>query len=303
MGPRPTSDRGSASRYGYQRSRHVATLSGIPDVANAQPGPEGCSGDRPSGHQSRPTSSGHPAAIAGGPGFSGARAPELVGALSEKPSTVRYASRCTGPGWEGVARRCIDITGAALILAVFALVMLVIALWIRLDSRGPVLLRQRRVGLRRHPFTIYKFRSMYVGGDDAAHRALIAAELRGEDTRRNGSTKIDRDPRITRVGRVLRKTSLDELPQLWNVLRGDMSLVGPRPCLEWEADMFPVEFADRFDVRPGLTGLWQVSGRSTLGTLDMLRMDVEYVRNQRLSRDIAILLATIPSMLRGDGAQ
>jgi lipopolysaccharide/colanic/teichoic acid biosynthesis glycosyltransferase len=197
----------------------------------------------------------------------------------------------------------VDVLAAALALVAMSPVFLVIAVWIRWDSPGPVLFRQRRVGLGRRPFTLYKFRSMRVGGDDAAHRALIEAELRGVDTLRDGSTKIEDDPRITRPGRLLRRTSLDELPQLWNVVRGDMSLVGPRPCLEWEAEMFPAEFAERFSVRPGLTGLWQVTGRSTVGTLDMLRMDVEYVRKQTPGGDIAILLATLPSLFRGDGAR
>ena len=126
------------------------------------------------------------------------------------------------------------------------------------------------------------------------HRTLIAAELRGEGTSVGGSTKVKDDVRITRSGRFLRRTSLDELPQLINILRGDMAIVGPRPCLTWEADLFPAEFAKRFAVRPGLTGLWQVSGRSTVGTLDMLRLDLEYVRGRRLTWDLAILLATIP---------
>ena len=196
-----------------------------------------------------------------------------------------------------------DLAGSAVLLVLTAPLMLVLAVWIRLDSAGPALHKQRRVGAGRRPFTFYKFRSMVVGGDDAAHRALIAAELRGEDTSQDGSTKIGDDPRITRAGRFLRRTSLDELPQLFNVLRGDMALVGPRPCLEWEADMFPAQYAERFDVRPGLTGLWQVQGRSTLGTLEMLELDLEYVRHRRLRLDVEILRATLPALLRHDGAR
>jgi lipopolysaccharide/colanic/teichoic acid biosynthesis glycosyltransferase len=119
----------------------------------------------------------------------------------------------------------------------------------------------------------------------------------------DGSSKLNNDHRITRTGAFLRRTSLDELPQLLNVLRGDMTLVGPRPCLDWEADMFPEEFQPRFSVRPGLTGLWQVSGRSTLGTLDMLRLDVRYIRNRSLRTDLAILLRTVPALLRSSGAR
>lgn len=205
--------------------------------------------------------------------------------------------------WECAVRRGADVLLAAVALLVLTPLLLAIVLSIRLDSPGPALFRQARVGAGRRTFTVYKFRSMRIGGDDAALRDLITAELRGEDTSSEGSWKIDADPRVTRTGRLLRRTSLDELPQLVNVLRGDMSLVGPRPCLPWEATMFPAEFADRFTVRPGLTGLWQVSGRSTVGTLDMLRMDVEYVRTRNLALDARILLATVPSMLGGDGAR
>jgi lipopolysaccharide/colanic/teichoic acid biosynthesis glycosyltransferase len=181
--------------------------------------------------------------------------------------------------------------------------MIVIAAVIRLTSPGPALFRQSRVGLARQPFSLYKFRTMRVGGDDAALREMITRELRGEDTSVGGSQKLDGDSRITRFGSFLRRTSLDELPQLFNVLLGDMGLVGPRPCLEWEAEMFPREFDERFGVRPGMTGLWQVSGRSNMGTLDMLRLDVYYVRHRTLSRDVGILTRTIPVVLRGDGAR
>jgi lipopolysaccharide/colanic/teichoic acid biosynthesis glycosyltransferase len=204
---------------------------------------------------------------------------------------------------EDVVRRFIDILVAALGLLVLSPAWLAIALWVRLDSPGPALFRQERIGLDRRPFPAYKFRSMVVGGDDQAHRSLIAAELRGESTAQGGSTKLDRDPRITRSGRFLRRTSLDEVPQLINVLRGDMCLVGPRPCLPWEADMFPAEYAERFDVPPGITGLWQVSGRSAVGTLDMLRMDVDYVHSRTLGRDLQILLRTVPVLFRGGGAR
>jgi lipopolysaccharide/colanic/teichoic acid biosynthesis glycosyltransferase len=204
---------------------------------------------------------------------------------------------------EGLGRRVMDLVGAVIILLVSLPVLLLVALWIRLDDGGPALYRQQRVGLNGQSFTLYKFRSMRTGGDDSAHRSLIAAELRGEDTARGGSTKIEDDPRVTRPGRFLRRTSLDEFPQLFNVLRGDMSLVGPRPCLAWEAEMFPPEFADRFSVRPGLTGLWQVAGRSTVGTLDMLRLDVEYVRTRGLGLDMLILARTAAALIRTDGAR
>jgi lipopolysaccharide/colanic/teichoic acid biosynthesis glycosyltransferase len=202
-----------------------------------------------------------------------------------------------------VAGRSLDLAGALVALLLLFPLLLAIAVWVRLDTPGPALFRQRRAGLDRRPFTTYKFRTMTADCSDCSHRELIEAEIRGEDTRQHGSTKIADDPRVTPSGRFLRRASLDELPQLFNVVRGDMSLVGPRPCLPWEAELFPAEFADRFTVRPGLTGLWQVNGRSTVGTLDMLRMDVDYVRNRRLGLDVRILLATIPSLIRGDGAR
>ncbi len=202
-----------------------------------------------------------------------------------------------------LARRTLDLLGAGLGLLLLAPVMLMIAAAVRAESRGGVLFRQQRVGRGQRPFLLYKFRTMRPGGDDRALRALIAAELRAEDTSKSGSCKIHDDPRITRVGRVLRRASLDELPQLFNVLRGDMSLVGPRPCLQWEAAMFPRMFDARFTVRPGLTGLWQVSGRSTVGTLEMLQLDMDYIQTRRLSEDVRIMLWTVPSMLSGDGAR
>ena len=204
---------------------------------------------------------------------------------------------------ERVVRRTIDIVVAGTALLVLGPLMALIAVAIRLTSPGPALFTQRRVGFGRKSFCFYKFRTMRVGSDDGAHRELIARELRGEDTSIRGSCKLDGDSRVTRVGSVLRRTSLDELPQLINVLRGDMTLVGPRPCLEWEAEMFPNEYDERFAVRPGVTGLWQVSGRSTVSTLDMLRLDVDYARHQTMRGDVAILARTVPVLLHGDGAR
>lgn len=201
------------------------------------------------------------------------------------------------------ARRAIDLTVAGLALLVLLPALAAIAVAIRLDSGGPALFRQTRVGEGQRPFTFFKFRTMHPGCDDHAHRELIAAELRGEDMCVEGSSKVHDDPRVTRVGGWLRAWSLDEIPQLFNVVTGEMTLVGPRPCLDWEAEMFPAEYAERYSVPPGLTGLWQVSGRSMVGTLDMLRLDVEYVRKRRFSGDLRIMIATVPAVLRGDGAR
>lgn len=205
--------------------------------------------------------------------------------------------------WEAPARRLLDVVLAGLALLLVGLPMVLIALLIRIDSSGPALFRQERVGRDRRPFMFYKFRTMGVGVGDAEHRKMIAAEIEGEDTSVNGSWKPAADRRITRIGGFLRRTSLDELPQLFNVLRGQMTLVGPRPCLAWEADMFPREYADRFAVVPGLTGLWQVSGRSTMSTLEMLDLDVRYVRTRTFATDLRLILKTLPALLRDDGAR
>jgi lipopolysaccharide/colanic/teichoic acid biosynthesis glycosyltransferase len=205
--------------------------------------------------------------------------------------------------WEPIARRAVDLVVVMVALLMLAIPMLLIAMAIRLGTSGPALYRQQRLGRGGRPFTMYKFRTMRTGCSDAQHRELIVRELRGEDTSVDGSWKIDSDPRVTRIGSILRRTSVDELPQLLNVLRGQMSLVGPRPCLDWEAEMFPAKFAERFDVPPGLTGLWQVSGRSTMGTLEMLELDLAYVRGWSFWRDLAILLRTVPALLRGHGAR
>ena len=205
--------------------------------------------------------------------------------------------------WSAVAGRLLDVILAGLALVVLAAPLFVIALMIRWTSTGPSLFQQQRVGLGGRTFTMYKFRTMRTGVGDEMLRELVAAELRGEDTSVDGSYKIDSDPRVTPIGSFLRKTSLDELPQLINVLLGEMSLVGPRPCLEWEARMFPSEFRPRFSVRPGITGLWQVSGRSTVSTLDMLHLDLTYVRTRNLAGDLSILVRTVPSMLRDRSAR
>jgi lipopolysaccharide/colanic/teichoic acid biosynthesis glycosyltransferase len=205
--------------------------------------------------------------------------------------------------WELVARRAVDLTVVLVALLVLVIPMLIVALAIRLGTPGPALYRQQRIGQGGRPFTMYKFRTMRLGCSDVQHRELIARELRGEDTSVGGSWKIDSDPRVTRLGSILRRTSADELPQLFNVLRGQMALVGPRPCLEWEKEMFPAKYAGRFDVPPGLTGLWQVSGRSTMGTLEMLELDLTYVRSWSFWTDLTILVRTVPTLLRGHGAR
>jgi lipopolysaccharide/colanic/teichoic acid biosynthesis glycosyltransferase len=206
-------------------------------------------------------------------------------------------------GTSRVSKRVLDLVIVVPTLAILSPLLALTAFLVKFTSRGPALFRQERIGANGKPFTLLKFRSMVVTSDDSALREAIRLELAGERAPENGSFKIADDPRITRIGKIIRSTSIDELPQLFNVLRGEMSLVGPRPALSWEVEAFPPEFRRRTMVPPGITGLWQVSGRSTLGTLDMLRLDLEYVDTWSLSRDLQILARTLPTVVRGDGAR
>ena len=195
-----------------------------------------------------------------------------------------------------MAKRALDITVAAALLVLAAPLMLLIALAIKLDSPGPVIFRQRRVGKDGRPFTFYKFRGMVADAEARLHEVAHLNEVDGP------IFKSRRDPRVTRVGRVLRRTSLDELPQLWNVLRGDMSLVGPRPPLPTEVTRYEPWQRDRLLVPGGITGLWQVSGRNLLGFEDMVRLDLEYITRWSLWLDLRILLRTILVVLTARGA-
>ena len=202
-----------------------------------------------------------------------------------------------------VAKRGIDLVVAALLLLLLVPLLAFLALVVALDSRGPVLFRQTRQGLGRRPFTVFKFRTMTHGAAADLHRSYIAQVARGGDTAPAGELKkLTADPRVTRAGRVLRATSLDELPQLINVVRGEMSLVGPRPALDYELEHYRPEHFERFEVRPGITGLWQVSGRSALGFHEMLDLDSEYARRQGPLVDAAILARTPVALVRGRAA-
>jgi lipopolysaccharide/colanic/teichoic acid biosynthesis glycosyltransferase len=203
------------------------------------------------------------------------------------------------------AKRAMDVLLASGMLLVFSPVMLVIALLIRHTSPGPVLFRQVRVGYWQSPFVMLKFRTMHQGIDDTIHRSYVTAMLTGQVTpadAERGIYKLTRDPRVTSIGSFLRKTSLDELPQLMNVLRGEMSLVGPRPVLPWEGKLFDPWDRVRFAVRPGITGLWQVTGRNALTMQQALDLDVEYALHRTIVLDLVILLRTIPSVLFSRGA-
>ena len=204
-----------------------------------------------------------------------------------------------------VMKRALDLTLGSVLLAVVSPLLLVLWCLVRSTSAGPALFQQERVGRNMRPFTMLKLRSMYTGNDDRAHRAyvtsMLAAKSAEEDApARNGELfKLAGDPRITPLGAWLRRTSLDELPQLINVVRGEMSLVGPRPMLPWEAELLEEPYRSRFRVKPGITGLWQVSGRSRLSMRTALELDVEYVRCRGVAFDLGILARTVPALFRG----
>jgi exopolysaccharide biosynthesis polyprenyl glycosylphosphotransferase len=193
-------------------------------------------------------------------------------------------------------KRTWDAAGAAVLLLLASPVMALVALAIKIEDGGPVLFRQTRVGLRGEDFQCLKFRSMVM--DAEARLAELAAANEGSGP----LFKMTQDPRITNVGRFIRRFSLDELPQLWNALRGDMSLVGPRPALPSEVAQYDSDTRRRLDVRPGLTGLWQVSGRSNLSWEDTVRLDLYYVDNWSLIQDVMILFRTAKAIVGSSGA-
>ncbi|MDB6017744.1 MAG: exopolysaccharide biosynthesis polyprenyl glycosylphosphotransferase [Pedosphaera sp.] len=201
--------------------------------------------------------------------------------------------------WQSVVKQLIDFTGALLAVILLALPFILIALLIKLSSRGPILFRQQRCGLNGHPFTIYKFRTMEMDAEERKEELAAMNEMSGP------VFKMKNDPRITAVGRWLRKFSIDEFPQLFNVLQGDMSLVGPRPLPVDEVKRFDdVAHRRRLSVKPGLTCLWQISGRNEVSDFrDWVRLDLEYIDNWSLWLDIKILWRTVPIVLMGTGAR
>jgi lipopolysaccharide/colanic/teichoic acid biosynthesis glycosyltransferase len=193
-----------------------------------------------------------------------------------------------------------DVGLATVALLLGAPLFVGLAAWVKLDSPGPVLFRQIRLGKGGKPFVMLKFRSMALNG-----QPILDTHLLANPAARLSWTQFQKlmdDPRLTRAGRVLRRLSLDELPQLWNVLRGEMSLVGPRPCLPEQKDFYCEHFYWYAAVRPGMTGLWQISGRNRLSFAERVRLDVQYVRAWSLGGDVKILVRTVGAILRRDGA-
>jgi lipopolysaccharide/colanic/teichoic acid biosynthesis glycosyltransferase len=230
---------------------------------------------------------------------------KAAGVSSTQVQTPRY-----------VAKRLVDAVGAALLLVLLSPMLLLIAVAVRIDSKGPALFIQDRVGAKlarrdgrkdwiRSDFSVYKFRSMYADADDDSHREYIREFVNGEaaENEEGPRFKLVGDPRVTRVGRIIRRTSADELPQLLNVLLGDMSLVGPRPVPPYEVDEYSRWHLERFNALPGITGYWQVHGRGSVPFEEMMRMDIYYVRNQSFWLDIKLLAQTLPAVVSAKGAR
>jgi lipopolysaccharide/colanic/teichoic acid biosynthesis glycosyltransferase len=199
-------------------------------------------------------------------------------------------------------KRALDVTAGSVALLVAAPVLAVGVAAIKLESRGPALFRQVRPGLDGRSFTMLKLRTMATGNDDREHREYLAALINGDAVAHGGVYKLTADHRITRVGRLLRRYSIDELPQLINVIRGDMSLVGPRPPVAAEVDHYDVSHWMRLRVKPGMTGAWQVAGRCELSYDEMVRLDVDYWRRWTLRTELRILARTLPAVVSGRGA-
>ncbi|HEY7064473.1 MAG TPA: sugar transferase [Chloroflexota bacterium] len=243
------------------------------------------------------------------PGREAPDEPSPVAADAERPldwhaefarQQAEYAhEHASGPTHlDAIAKRALDVVGAAVLLLLLAPVFAVVAVLIRLDSPGPVLFRQQRVGRDGRPFVCLKFRSMRVDADQKVHAAYVAGRIR----QGLPLLKLQADPRITRVGVFLRNTSIDELPQLWNVLGGAMSLVGPRPALAYEVELYDAQQRRRLLLQPGITGLAQVYSRGKGTLAEYVGHDLEYVAGRSFWQDVKILLITLPAVLKGHGA-
>ena len=213
-------------------------------------------------------------------------------------------------GLQGMARfekRIFDVLIAGIILVGISPVLLLLAILIKLDSPGPVIYRQKRIGENGKPFVMYKFRSMRADTDPSIHQAYVTRLIKenldpAQLENGNSSLKMEDDPRITQLGRFIRKTSLDELPQFFNVVHGEMSLVGPRPSLPYELEQYQDWHKRRLEALPGITGFWQVHARNQVSFDEMVRMDLEYIQHQSLWRDVLIILQTPWVAITGRGA-
>lgn len=244
--------------------------------------------------------------------------------ISSNPQTMVFVREDKNRLSYHIAKRLMDVTIVSLSLIVLAPLMLLLALLVKLDSSGPAIFVQKRIGARRCfdgknyyweqvPFRIYKFRTMkvdskanlhfefmkaYINGDEAA-----LARVRAKQKAEKDKYKLTNDPRVTKIGSFLRKTSLDELPQLINVLKGEMSLVGPRPPISYEVEMYKPWHHQRLEAVQGITGLWQVEGRSSTTFDEMVKLDLDYIEKQSLWVDIKLMVVTVPAALKGKGAR
>jgi lipopolysaccharide/colanic/teichoic acid biosynthesis glycosyltransferase len=224
-------------------------------------------------------------------------------------SSLAFKEETSGPRRRSLAPavyRCLDLLIAIFALIVCAPIFVIAFLAIRLDSEGPAIFRQRRLGRGKRPFIVHKFRTMVPEADPTVHREYVEQLIAGDErTHRNDAGrdlyKLVADDRVTRIGRVLRSTSLDELPQLYDVLRGHMSLVGPRPVIPYEAALYPSEYDRRFAVKPGLTGLWQVSGRNERTYREMVALDARWVEHRSIALYLSVLARTPRVLLRRRG--
>ena len=211
--------------------------------------------------------------------------------------------------FQDALKRGMDILGSIVGMLLFSPLMLLTAFAVKVTSPGPAIFKQPRLGLKGSRFSFYKFRSMYIEADDRIHRDYVTDLINGnhEKINQGGKTtplyKIKTDPRVTKVGKIIRKLSIDELPQFYNVLKGEMSLVGPRPPLPYEVQKYePWHLRRILEVKPGITGLWQVDGRSRTTFNDMVRLDLRYIQNRSFWLDLAILVKTVRAVIRSNGA-
>ena len=221
------------------------------------------------------------------------RAKRLAQIRSHCKKRLRLFSSACG----SIFKRGMDICGSLAAIVLLAPVFIFVAIWLKLDSPGPLIYRQVRIGLHGRPFYFYKFRSMYV--DSEARRLALEKENESKD---GVIFKMKNDPRITRCGRFIRKYSIDETPQFFNVLLGDMSLVGPRPPLPSEVAQYTLDDRKRLEILPGITCIWQISGRSDIPFREQVVLDKEYIRGQGFWKDVLILFKTIPAVMSGRGA-
>jgi len=206
-------------------------------------------------------------------------------------------------------KRTSDILIAGIAIVILAPVFAIAALLVKRSSKGPITFKQERVGMDGRIFLCYKFRTMYADADEAEHREVYLKNIQGDSSANAGDVdqpvfgKVKDDRRVTPTGSLLRRSSIDELPQLFNVLKGDMSVVGPRPPIPYEVEGYELWHRKRLDMKPGITGLWQVSGRNRLTFDEMVRTDLYYIENWSLWLDLKIIFLTLPAILRGDGAR